>query len=350
MSGSLLVVDDDYLNRSLLSDILKVENYSVEAVCDGPQALEALNAKPFDLVLLDLIMPEMDGLQVLQRIRSDIALQHIPVIVISGINEMDLIARSIQMGAADYLPKPINSILLRARISASLKTKKLNDEQVEYRKRLKDYNRMLERRVQDQVWQIEESLKKLQNTLEMTVLALSSLVERRDPYTAGHQQRVSQLTHAIGKKLDFSSHRLEGLRVAAMLHDIGKVAVPAEILSKPGRLSKAEMGIVREHPEIGYEILKSIDFPWPIADMVLQHQERINGAGYPAGLTGQEMLLESKLIQVADVVEAMASHRPYRPSLGLDKAVEEIVSNSGILYDSEVVEACRVLIKDGYRF
>ena len=196
--------------------------------------------------------------------------------------------------------------------------------------------------------QAEEKLKK---SLEASINTMSKIVEVKDPYTAGHQQRVSQLTTAIAKVLNLSPDKVEGIRIASLIHDIGKISVPTEILSKSIRLSDVEFSLIKEHSRIGFDILKAIDFSYPVANIVLQHHEKINGSGYPRGLKGDEILLEAKIICVADVVEAMSSHRPYRPALGIDVALEEISKNKGILYDLEVVDICLKLFKEkGFKF
>lgn len=184
----------------------------------------------------------------------------------------------------------------------------------------------------------------LERLLEETVAALSSAVEKRDPYTAGHQERVMQLSCAIAKELNLPEKQISGLRMAAFIHDIGKLFIPAELLTKPTKLSEEEMNLIKVHPQIGYDILKGIQFPWPIADIVIQHHERIDGSGYPKGLHGDKILFEAKIIAVADVIEAMATNRPYRPMLGMDKALEEIISKKGIFYDPAIVDACATII------
>jgi len=160
--------------------------------------------------------------------------------------------------------------------------------------------------------------------MEDSISAISLVTEARDAYTAGHQRRVTKLAVAIAKEMGFPKDRVEGIKIAALIHDVGKINLPAEILSKPGKLSEIEFGLIKNHPQKGYEILKTIDFPWPVAEIVLQHHEKMNGSGYPRGLKRDEILLEAKIICVADVVEAMSSHRPYRPALGINKALEEI--------------------------
>ncbi|MBN1532000.1 MAG: PAS domain S-box protein [Spirochaetes bacterium] len=193
---------------------------------------------------------------------------------------------------------------------------------------------------------IEKSYAMMEKTMFDVVQAMSVAVESRDPYTAGHQRRVSELAQAIAETMQLTEQEIMGIRLAALIHDLGKISIPAEILSKPSRLSETEFKLIMTHPEVGYNILKDIEFPWPIREIVLQHHERIDGSGYPCGLDNGEILPESKILAVADVTEAMASHRPYRPSLGIAAALEEITKNSGILYDRETAAACIATIRE----
>lgn len=194
--------------------------------------------------------------------------------------------------------------------------------------------------------ELKQSVNKLRKTMGGIIQAMALAVECRDPYTAGHQRRVADLARSIAQERGLSKDQIEAVRMAGIVHDLGKISIPAEILSKPTRLSPLEFGLIRVHPQTSYDILKDIEFPWPIARIVLQHHERINGSGYPAGLKDQEILPEAKVLMVADVVEAIASHRPYRPAYGLDVALEEISKNRGILYDPEVVDACLKLFRE----
>ncbi len=184
----------------------------------------------------------------------------------------------------------------------------------------------------------------IERLLEDTVVALSSAVEKRDPYTSGHQKRVMQLSCAIAKELNLPDKQISGIRMAAVIHDIGKLNIPIDYLTKPTKLSAAEMDVIKAHPKEGYEILQGIQFPWPIADIVLQHHERIDGSGYPNRLSGDKILFEAKIIAVADVIEAMATNRPYRPMLGMDKALHEIQSKRGVFFDPTVVDACVTIL------
>ncbi|MBI4322642.1 MAG: PAS domain S-box protein [Chloroflexi bacterium] len=191
-----------------------------------------------------------------------------------------------------------------------------------------------------------KSVQRLGRALEETIQAVALTIEMRDPYTAGHQRRVAELASAIAREMGLANERVEVVRLAAVAHDIGKISVPAEILSKPGKLSEVEFLLIHGHPKVAYSVLRTIEFPWPIAEIVLQHHERLDGSGYPSHLRGEEILIEARILAVADVVEAMASHRPYRPSLGIDQALKEISDKRGVLYNAEVVDACLRVFKD----
>ena len=193
-----------------------------------------------------------------------------------------------------------------------------------------------------------ESRENLRRALGATVESIALMVETRDPYTAGHQRRVSDLAGAIAQETGIESDGVESIRMAGMIHDIGKISVPAEILSKPVRLSEIEISLIRVHPQAGYDILKDIEFPWAIGQIILQHHERMDGSGYPQGLKGDQICFEARIVAVADVVEAMASHRPYRPGLGLELALKEVSANQGNLYDERVVNACLKVFAAGY--
>ena len=198
---------------------------------------------------------------------------------------------------------------------------------------------------------IRKSLESMERAWEQTIDVLAMAAETRDPYTAGHQRNVSVLSEAIAVEMGLDEETVNSIRMAGLVHDVGKINIPAEILSKPGALGEVEFALIRTHPEVGYEIMKNIELPWRLADMILQHHERMDGSGYPAGLKGEEILLESRILAVADVVEAMSSHRPYRASLGGEAALEEIETNRGRLYDPQVVDAClRLFRKKNFHF
>jgi putative two-component system response regulator len=192
--------------------------------------------------------------------------------------------------------------------------------------------------------ELEATTKKVERCMEAGIQAICHTVETKDPYVAGHQKRVSQLACTIAKEMGLAAWQVDGIRVAAMLHDIGKITVPTEILSKPGRLSRVDRAMIQDHPKVAFEILKDINFDWPIARIVVQHHERLDGSGYPYGLTAKDILIEAKILAVADVVEAMSSNRPYRPAPGIDVALAELARGDGTLYDSEVIRACETVV------
>lgn len=199
--------------------------------------------------------------------------------------------------------------------------------------------------------ELKAYVSKLELAVLCTVQVASPMVEIRDPYTAGHERRVVEIAAAIGHKMRFDSHRIDShcidcLRIIGQVHDIGKIGIPAEILSKPGRLSGSEMDLLREHSQKGHDILKTIEYPWPIADAVLQHHERMDGSGYPQGLAGDQIVLEARIMAVADTIEAMSAHRPYRADLGLDSALNEIERSNGIQYVAETADACLTLFRE----
>jgi putative nucleotidyltransferase with HDIG domain len=193
---------------------------------------------------------------------------------------------------------------------------------------------------------IQESMDTLTRAMYGTIEAITKTVETRDPYTAGHQKKVANIAKEIARDMGLSRDVIESVNLAGQIHDLGKIAIPSEILNKPGRINEIEFALIKTHSEMGYEIMKNIDFPWPIADIVLQHHEKIDGNGYPRGLKGDEILIQARIIAVADVLEAMASHRPYRAALGLDAAFDELKKNSGTHFDPEVVASCIRIFKE----
>jgi len=236
-----------------------------------------------------------------------------------------------------------------ARIYTSLETSPIIDDLGKYRGALACVADITDRRKVEV--ELRQSYEKLDKTLTGFIKTMAKTIELKDPYTSGHQVRVANLVCAIAKNMGLKEDQIQGINVAATIHDIGKISVPSDILSKPGKLTKTEFNLIKSHPKIGYDILKSIEFPWPIAQIILRHHERMNGSGYPNHLKGEDICLEARILAVADVIEAMSFHRPYRPALGVEKAMEEISRNKGILYDPEVANTCiNVLTKTGFKF
>lgn len=340
--GNIVIVDDQPNNLRVLSGILQQVGYKVRPALDGAVALKSIKSSPPDLILLDIRMPEMDGYEVCRQLKRDEQTRDIPVIFISALQDMEDKLAAFQAGGVDYVSKPFQMEEVLARVQAHLKLYRLQrDLQAIVDERTLDLRTALE--------SLQESQKKYAGVLEETILAISMTIEKRDPYTAGHQWRVSQMAVDIAREMAMDAQSIEGLRLGAMVHDIGKIYVPVDILTRPGRLSDIEFSLIKVHPQVGSDIMRQVHFPWPVADMILQHHERLDGSGYPSGLKGDEILLEARVIAVADVLEAMASHRPYRPGLGPELALAEIRRGAGSVYDAEVVAAClRLFEEKGY--
>ncbi len=257
---------------------------------------------------------------------------------------METASISVKYNAFEYLTKPIDKPTLLGCVKRALAYKELLDSKKKLEKENKNYRFHLEDLVQ-------ERTDSLQKTMQSTIEVVSSILELRDPYTAGHQIRVGNLALRIGEKIGMHNKNIAGLYVSGYLHDLGKISVPSEILTKPSKLNPVEFEIIKSHVEYGYGVLRKLDLPWPVADIVRQHHERIDGSGYPEGLGEDEILLEAKVLAVADVVEAMTSHRPYRPGLGLEMACNEIKTQRGIKFDEEIVDATLELFNtDNYAF
>lgn len=245
-----------------------------------------------------------------------------------------------------------NIILLNKEISGrNIALEKSNTELRVLQNNMNELNRQLEMKVSERTIELEMNLKKTKRVFEQTVKSLSIALEKRDPYTAGHQDRVSDLAAAIAGKLNFNSETIEGIKIASRLHDIGKIYVPSEFLTRPGRLTEEEFSVIKMHPIIGFDILRDIEFPWPVAAIVLQHHERLNGSGYPYGLSGDEIMIEAQILAVSDIVETIATDRPYRKTLGLDYAMELLAKEKGVSLGPDVVEACfEIFSRDKFTF
>lgn len=335
--AKILIVDDERGVRVLIGQILEVKRHACVLACDALEARGFLKEHKFELIVSDINMPGESGLDFLKYALSEYP--DTAAIVITGLDDPVAANVAMEIGVYDYIIKPFEANGVIISVTNVLRRRQLEIDSRTYREGLE--NMVMERTIA-----LQESMEKLKKALDGSVHAMSIIVESRDPYTAGHQRRVADLACAIAGRIGLSEDQTDGLRMGAIIHDIGKISIPAEILSKPGELSEIEFSLVKAHPKVAYEILRSIEFPWPIAQMVLQHHERMDGSGYPSGLTGEEIITEARILSVADVVESMSSHRPYRPSLGIDKALEEISEGKGVVYDTEVAEACLCLFKE----
>lgn len=444
---SVLVVDDDIALSKTLADILEAKGYAPTTVDTGQAALEHLTSAMPLVAVIDLRLPDINGLEVLERIKKESP--DTECIVLTGYASESSAIKAINLGAYSYIRKPydVEQLLLTIQRATERNAadQALRESEERYRELVENasdiiythdldgqftssnpaasrvYGYSLEELLQlniadlidpehlplaqekarlnrqnahhsepyqllthsrdgSPVWvevstrlvskdgqsegvegiarditarkhaeeELQRSVERLQMTLEQTVHALAAAVEMRDPYTAGHQRRVADLASAVAEELGLSEHHSRGIHMAGLIHDVGKIHIPAEILSKPTRLTEVEWNLIKTHPRVGHDILKAIQFPWPVARIVLQHHERMDGSGYPEGLSGAHILPEARILAVADVVEAMASHRPYRPARALQEALQEIEAHKGTLYDPDAVDAClRAVAKRG---
>jgi len=321
--ANILIVDDEFQVRDILKRTLVKSGHSCVLAADASEARNCLNNQAVDLVLCDVSMPGESGVDLARYIGAEF--KNTAVIMVTAVEDPEIASSVLEAGTYGYIIKPFSQNMILINVQNALCRQKL-----EITNRIYQHN--LEQKVEERTTQLKE-------TLDGVIQAMALTIEFRDPYTAGHQKRVADIAVAIAKEMDIPKDQLECIRVAGKIHDLGKISVPAEILSKPGRLNENEFSIIKTHPTIGYDIIASIEFPWPIAQVILQHHEKIDGSGYPQGLAGADILLEARIICVADVVEAMASHRPYRPALGIEEALNEISNNKGIHYDTHVASA-----------
>ncbi len=327
--ANILIVDDESSIRRMLDRMLTRQGHTCSLSVDAAEARKCLEAQTFELVLCDVNMPGESGIDLARHIQSQY--QDTAVVMVTGVDDPQVADEAIAAGAYGYINKPLDANEVIINIRNGLRRREL---EIANRRYQQDLEQMVQARTDE-----------LEKILDGLILVLGRTVEIRDPYTAGHQRRVAELACAIVREMGLSEDRIKGIRMAGLIHDLGKIAVPVGILSKPGQLLDTEFNLIKGHPERGYEILQGIHFPWPLAEITLQHHERIDGSGYAQELKGEEILPEARILAVADVVEAISSHRPYRSALGIDAALEEIHRNKGLLYDENAVDACLKLFE-----
>lgn len=345
--AKILIVDDNETNRNILNDWVTALGHKPILSENGLSALALLGKEPLDIVLLDMVMPEMNGYEVLNRIKGDTSLRHIPVIMITAIDDIENVARCIEKGADDYLTKPFNPTLLRARINACVMKKRLHDQEEEYRHKVEDYNLNLEKRVREQV-------QKIVSTQWATIFAMAKLAESRDIETGEHLQRMKEQCKILSKKLRIlpkykaiiDDNFVETIYAASPLHDIGKVGIPDRILLKPGKLTKKEFDIMKRHTIIGTNTLREVDMQHPGNTFVYMgieiaesHHEKWDGTGYPHGLAGENIPLAGRIVALADVYDALTSKRVYKEAFSHEVSRGIIIENREKHFCPDTVDA-----------
>lgn len=333
----ILIVDDEKSIRLTFSKFLSNEGYEVVSAENVTKALEAIDKEKLDLVITDIIMPHYSGMDLLKKIKEKAP--DLPVIIMTGEPSVDTATESVRHKAYDYLQKPVNKNKLFHTVENALEYKKTIDEKHKLEAENNEYRNNLENLV-------AKRTKALQGAITSTITTICSMLELRDPYTAGHDRRVGNLAWDIAEKMGLSHADKVGVLIAGYLHDIGKISTPSEILSKPGKITSLEYEIIKTHVQCGYDILKKVDLEWPVAQIVYNHHERLDGSGYPNGTLGNKIDTASRILMVSDVVEAMLSHRPYRPALALDTMLGELKKKDGALYDQDIVNVVEIMFKN----
>ncbi len=328
LTRALLVEDNPGDARLIVEMLSEVDSdIELEQCTTLSSAIERLADNSIEVVVLDLALPDSQGIDTFNRLQT--AAPHVAVIVLTGNSDTREAIRTVEEGAQDFLVK--------GRVDGEILTRS-----IDYARSRKES----ELQLRSSKAELRESNEQLREMVYEVAEAMGRVVEARDPYTQGHQERVAHVAKLIAQEMGLPKEDVDAVEMAGLIHDIGKMCIPAEILSRPGSLTAIERGLIRQHPQSSYDILKDIAFPWPIADIALQHHERLDGSGYPQGLLGDDTLLAARILAVADVVEAMSSHRPYRPALGLEIAMGELRDHPS-LYDRQAVEACVRLYESG---
>jgi putative two-component system response regulator len=325
--AKILVVEDERIVALDINNTLNKLGYDVPAlVASGDEAIQAVKRTKPDLVLMDIVLEgDIDGIEAAEVIRHRYGT---PIVFLTAYADEETLRRVKHIEPFGYILKPFQEKELFSTIEIAL------------------FKHGLEKKRRRERDKIRRSSRKMLTSYEAAVSSLSEAVEMRDPLSAGHQKRVARLACSIAEEMGLKDKAIVGIKLAGLIHDVGKIRIPVDILRKPAHLNDDEYGMMKEHPKAGYDIVKGVDFPWPIADMVVQHHERLDGSGYPQGIRDEDMLLESRILAVAEVIETMMVHHTYQPALDENAVLSELIRNRGILYDPQVVDACVVLYKE----
>jgi putative two-component system response regulator len=352
--GTILVVEDTHASLKLITNILAAEGYQVRPADSGDLALASVEAMPPELILLDILMPGMDGFEVLRRLKSREKTCDIPVIILSALTEVEQRIAGLTLGAVDFIIKPFQSDELLARVRTHMELFRLRARLEQQAADLRSTNEQLRIDIAQRK-QAEAALLSshaaLERNLKGAIDVVSEAIEAKGPYPPGHHRRVSALASAIAREMGLTDFQIQGIELGAAVYDIGLMTVPIEFLQDTNRLEGIQLALYQGYPQAGHDAMKKLEFPWPIADIVLQHRECFDGSGFPRGINGEGILIESRVLAVAVALEDLTTHRSFRNAFPLNEALEEISSHSGSKYDPDVAAACRRLFKErGFQF
>ncbi len=341
-STRILMIEDSEEDAMLIVNELKKDGYNpvYERVETASSMKEALSKKHWDIILCDFSLPKFNAPSAINILKENNI--DIPLIIMAGTIEEYVSAECMRIGARDYVMKN-NLTRLCPMIARELKNSEVKSRTKQAESQREAVIEALTQNISElkqEETKLQETIEHLKKAIDASMQVIVSIVETRDPFTLGHQLRSTNMACAIADEMKLSQNEKDAIKMAGAIYDIGKLTIPAEILSKFSRLTDVEISMIKGHPKSGYEMLKDLETPWPLAEIVYQHHERMNGSGYPRNLSGEEILMESRILGVTDVLESMTSKRSYRPALGMDVALEEIERNKGILYDRDVVDSC----------
>jgi cyclic di-GMP phosphodiesterase len=328
--GRMLVVDDEESVCDVLCQKFSEESFDCKFCLSGEAALALLPLEKFDVIISDLRMPGISGLELVSRMRE--MDPHAAFLVVTGDSDITTGVEAMKQGASDYIVKPFQLQAVSLRVRRALEKRRVELE-------LENYRQRLEEMVEERTRQLEQALRRIEVIYDETLAALGAALDLRDSGTAGHSSRVTSYCLRLAREMGSSQEQLLDLARGAYLHDIGKIGIPDGILLKPGKLGEGERVVMKDHVSIGHSLVNRIAFLTPAADIVLCHQERFDGSGYPRGLAGDQIPMGARIFAVADALDAMTSHRPYRPAVALDEARKEIENQAGKQFDPEVVRA-----------
>jgi putative two-component system response regulator len=343
------VIEDTHASLKLITDILAAEGYQVRPADSGELALASVAAMPPELILLDILMPGMDGFEVLRRLKAREETCDIPVIILSAITEVEQRVEGLNLGAVDFISKPFQPDELLARVRTHMELFRLRVQLEQQAADLRLANEQLridiiQRKQAEEA--LQESHAKLERNLKGAIDVISETIERKGPYAPGHHRHVSALTSAIAREMGLTDFQVQGIELTAAVYDIGLMTVPIEFLQDNERLDGIKLTLYQGYPQAGHDAMKKIEFPWPIADIILQHRECYDGSGFPQGIKGEDIVIEARILAVAHAFEDLTTHKSVRTAFPLNEALEEVSSHSGSKYDPEVVAACLRLFKE----